>query len=102
MESIKNAANSVSESIQGAGATASKEANKEVAKDSNASAGTRYAFSICPCSGPALGPEPEPTQIMHANRSPYNSLNAAKDAIGDKIDESTHNAKSDAHKEAAK
>lgn len=41
MESLKNAANYVSESVQGAGATASKEANKEVAKDSNADASTR-------------------------------------------------------------
>ncbi|KAK5071324.1 Glucose-repressible protein [Lithohypha guttulata] len=41
METIKNAANYVSESIQGAGATASKEGNKNVAKDSNASLSTR-------------------------------------------------------------
>ncbi|KAJ9652607.1 Glucose-repressible protein [Neophaeococcomyces mojaviensis] len=41
METIKNAANYVSESIQGAGATASKEANKNVAKDSNANLTTR-------------------------------------------------------------
>lgn len=38
---FRNAANYVSESIQGAGATASKEANKNVAKDSNASLSTR-------------------------------------------------------------
>lgn len=37
----RNAANYVSESIQGAGAGASKEANKQVAKDGNASLGTR-------------------------------------------------------------
>ena len=41
MESIKNAANYVSETVQGAGATASKETNKEVAKDNNASLGSR-------------------------------------------------------------
>ena len=41
VNSVKNAANYVSESIQGAGAEASKEANKEVAKDNNASIGTR-------------------------------------------------------------
>jgi hypothetical protein len=41
METIKNAANYVSESVQGASATASKEANKEVAKDGNANVGTR-------------------------------------------------------------
>ncbi|KAJ9609004.1 Glucose-repressible protein [Cladophialophora chaetospira] len=41
MDTIKNAANYVQESIQGAGSTASKEANKNVAKDSDASLGTR-------------------------------------------------------------
>ena len=45
----------MTESIQGAGATASKEANKNVAKDDNASLGTRAS--------------------------------AAKDAAGDKLDE---------------
>ncbi|KAK3378444.1 putative GRG-1 glucose-repressible gene-1 protein [Podospora didyma] len=41
MESVKNAANYVSDKVQGATATASKETNKEVAKDSNAGVGTR-------------------------------------------------------------
>lgn len=41
METVKNAVNYVSESIQGTGAAASKEANKEVAKDSDLSIGTR-------------------------------------------------------------
>lgn len=41
MESAKQAVNYVSESIQQATSGASKEANKEVAKDSNASVGTR-------------------------------------------------------------
>ena len=45
MESIKNAANYVSESIQGAGSETSKEANKQVAKDNNANIGTRYVSS---------------------------------------------------------
>ena len=44
MESAKQAVNYVSESIQSATSGASKEANKEVAKDSNAPIGTRYAF----------------------------------------------------------
>lgn len=43
METIKNAANYVSDSVQQAGSTASKEANKEVAKDNNASLTSRYA-----------------------------------------------------------
>jgi len=38
---LRNAANYVSETVQGATSTASKEANKQVAKDSNASIGTR-------------------------------------------------------------
>jgi len=70
MDTIKNAANYVTESIQGAGSTASKEANKNVAKDSDASLTTR--------------------------------AQAAGDAIGDKVDEQTHNRKADVHKEAAK
>ncbi|PSS25460.1 hypothetical protein M430DRAFT_16178 [Amorphotheca resinae ATCC 22711] len=41
METVKNAANYVAESVQGAGATASKEANKNVAKDSDASLSSR-------------------------------------------------------------
>jgi len=70
MDTIKNAANYVQESIAGAGSTASKEANKNVAKDSNASLGTR--------------------------------AQAAGDAIGDKVDEQTHDRKADVHREAAK
>lgn len=38
---IKNAANYVSESVHGTGASASKEANKNVAKHSDASLGSR-------------------------------------------------------------
>ena len=56
----------MSESVQGTGATASKEANKGVAKDSDASLGSRAS--------------------------------AAKDAVGDKFDESSHNTKADVHK----
>lgn len=41
MDTVKQAANYVSESVQGATSQASKETNKEVAKDSNASIGTR-------------------------------------------------------------
>ncbi|OQE31602.1 hypothetical protein PENSTE_c001G01938 [Penicillium steckii] len=41
METVKNAANYVSETVQGTGATASKETNKNVAKDSDANVTTR-------------------------------------------------------------
>jgi hypothetical protein len=62
----QNAANYVSESVQGAGAQASHEANKNVAKDSDASLGTRAS--------------------------------AAKDSIGDKFDQKSHETKADVHK----
>jgi len=45
MESIKQGVNYVAETVQQATAGASKETNKEVAKDSNASLSTRYAAS---------------------------------------------------------
>ena len=41
MESAKQAVNYVSETVQGAISGASKETNKEVAKDSNVAIGTR-------------------------------------------------------------
>lgn len=41
MDTIKNAGNYVSDKIQGATHGASKEANKEVAKDSNVGVGDR-------------------------------------------------------------
>ncbi|KIW88627.1 uncharacterized protein Z519_10673 [Cladophialophora bantiana CBS 173.52] len=41
MDNIKNTANYVKESLAGSASTASKEANKNVAKDDNASLGTR-------------------------------------------------------------
>ncbi len=41
METVKQAGNYVSDKVQGATNTASKEANKNVAKDSNAGLGTR-------------------------------------------------------------
>lgn len=43
---IQNAANYVSETVQDAGAQASKAANKEVAKDSNASISTRANAAV--------------------------------------------------------
>ncbi|KAL5346412.1 hypothetical protein ACLOAV_008683 [Pseudogymnoascus australis] len=70
METVKNAANYVAETVQGTGAEASKEANKSVAKDGNASLSSRAT--------------------------------AAKDALGDKVDETSHNTKADVHKEATK
>ncbi|PHH90317.1 hypothetical protein CDD83_3991 [Cordyceps sp. RAO-2017] len=70
MESVKQAANYVSETVQGVTSGASKEANKEVAKDSNVAVGTR--------------------------------LSAAKDAVGDKVEQTTHENKAEAHKQYAK
>lgn len=45
MDSLKQGANYVSEQAQKATSGISKEGNKEVAKDSNASLGTRYVLS---------------------------------------------------------
>ncbi|KAI1503618.1 glucose-repressible gene protein [Biscogniauxia marginata] len=70
MDKIQNAANYVSDTVKGAANTASKEGNKEVAKDNNASLGTRAT--------------------------------AAKDAVGDKVDEKKYNTSADVNKEAAK
>ncbi|KAL8723771.1 MAG: hypothetical protein Q9225_000066 [Loekoesia sp. 1 TL-2023] len=55
---IRNLANQASETVQGATSTASKETNKNVAKDSDAPLGSR--------------------------------AEAAKDAVGDKVDEQKH------------
>ncbi|KAL6855764.1 glucose-repressible protein Grg1 [Trichoderma novae-zelandiae] len=68
MDSIKQGANFVGEKVQQATSGASKETNKQVAKDGNAPVGTRAS--------------------------------AAKDALGDKVDESKHDAKGEAHKQA--
>ncbi|KAG5928875.1 hypothetical protein E4U53_002572 [Claviceps sorghi] len=70
METVKQAADYVSESVKGAVSGTSHEANKQVAKDSDANVTTR--------------------------------LTAAKDAVGDKIDQKGHDAKADVHKEATK
>jgi hypothetical protein len=45
MESIKQGVNYVAETVQQAASGASKETNKEVAKDGNAPISTRYALS---------------------------------------------------------
>ncbi|RYO89849.1 hypothetical protein DL766_010480 [Monosporascus sp. MC13-8B] len=70
MDKINNAAKYVADSVKGATSTASKESNKSVAKDNNASLGTRAS--------------------------------AAKDAVGDKVDEQKHDTSADVNKEAAK
>ncbi len=57
----RNAANYVAETAQGSTATASKEANKQVAKDNDATISSRAT--------------------------------AAKDAVGDKVDETSHNVR---------
>ena len=58
MDTIKNAANYASDKVNEAASGASKETNKQVAKDSDAPLGTRAT--------------------------------AAKDALGDKVDEHSH------------
>lgn len=66
LTSSQQGVNYVAESIQGTGAQASKEANKQVAKDSDASLTSRAS--------------------------------AAKDAVGDKMDQTSHETKADVHK----
>ncbi|MCJ1263895.1 Glucose-repressible protein [Lobaria immixta] len=66
MDTLKNAVNQASETVQGRGAEAKKEGNKEIAKDDNLSIGDRAS--------------------------------GAKDAIGNKVDETKHDTKSDAYK----
>ncbi|KAI4139534.1 MAG: hypothetical protein L6R39_006240 [Caloplaca ligustica] len=41
MDTLKNVGNQISETVQGASSTASKETNKEVAKDNQAPLGSR-------------------------------------------------------------
>lgn len=47
-----------------------------------------------------------PLSAIHARETPANkhanSLSAAKDAVGDKVDQKGHDGKADVHKEAAK
>lgn len=69
MQAVKDTVNSAVETVQGYTAQASKEGNKEVAKDSNADASTR--------------------------------LTAGKDAIGDKLNQSSHEGKSEAYSQKA-
>ncbi|CAF0719665.1 unnamed protein product [Adineta ricciae] len=69
MEKITDACKAGVEKVKEAVSGSSKEANKEIAKDSNLSVGTR--------------------------------AEAAVDAVGDKIDETKHAAKSEAHKQQA-
>jgi len=70
METVKNAVNYVSETVQGGASQASKEANKSVAKDNNAAVGTR--------------------------------VQAAGDAVSDKVEQHGHETKADVYKEATK
>ena len=88
MDSIKQGANFVAEKTQQAVSGTSKEANKEVAKDSNAPIGTRYASLLFTSSLSSI-------LLTH-----HHSASAAKDALGDKAQETKHDAKGEAHKEA--
>ncbi|KAL1839193.1 hypothetical protein VTJ49DRAFT_1782 [Mycothermus thermophilus] len=57
MDTLKNAGNYVSDKVQSATHGTSKEANKEVAKDSNASIGSRVS-----AAGDALGDKAKETK----------------------------------------
>jgi hypothetical protein len=97
METVKNAVNYVSETVQQGVSATSKEANKEVAKDSNATLSTRYDIS---CHKQI--PEDNAGDQRATSANNRHSATAAKDALGDKIDEQGHSVNADVHKEAAK
>ncbi|KAG9505959.1 hypothetical protein J7337_002933 [Fusarium musae] len=82
MDSIKNTVNQATEKVQEGLSGTSKEANKEVAKDSNAGIGTR--------------PTHKSRTILNY-LTPFFSASAAKDAASDKMDETKHSAKSEGY-----
>ncbi|KAF5722508.1 putative glucose repressible Grg1 [Fusarium mundagurra] len=82
MDSIKNTVNQATEKVQEGLSGTSKEANKEVAKDSNAGIGTRTH---------------DPRTILNYLTFLFFSASAAKDAASDKMDETKHSAKSEGY-----
>ncbi|KAL8852968.1 MAG: hypothetical protein Q9221_002218 [Calogaya cf. arnoldii] len=87
METIKNAANSASETLQGKSAEAQKEADK----------GMRASlFLQCSHLTEKLG------VAKDSNASLGDRATAAKDAAGNKMEEQKHDTKSEADKQAAK
>jgi len=91
MDTLKNTANYVSDKMKSATSGASKEANKEVAKDSSAGLGSRWVnpltYQFC---------------IYEITDSTMCSLQATGDMISDKAKETKHSASAEANKEAAK
>jgi len=90
MDTIKNAGNYVADKVNSATSGASKEANKGVAKDNNAGIGTRYASPHLPLS-----------IMSNTANHPFHSIQAAGSALGDKADESKHDASAEANKQKA-
>ncbi|KAL8986135.1 MAG: hypothetical protein Q9177_004251 [Variospora cf. flavescens] len=89
MDTLKNVGNQVSETVQGATSTASKETNK-----SQSSSTTDAWHSPTDPSVPGVAKDSD---------APIGSrAQAATDAMGDKVDEQKHETKADTHKEAAK
>jgi len=89
METIKNAANYVTESVKGASSEASKEAHK-----------------VCrpPESHPSLlasiNDTDAPKAVAKDPEAPLSSrASAAKEAVGDKVEETRHETKADVSKE---
>jgi len=89
MDTLKNTAGYVSDKMKSATSGASKEANKEVAKDSSAGLGTRWVNPITPC-------------VYENADSIMCSLQATGDMISNKAKETKHSASAEANKEAAK
>jgi len=89
METIKNAANYVTESVKGTGSAASKEAHK---------------VYLPPESHPSplasINDTDAPKAVAKDPEAPLSSrASAAKDTVGDKVEETRHETKADVNKE---
>ncbi|KAK3903760.1 glucose-repressible protein Grg1 [Staphylotrichum tortipilum] len=69
MENLKNAGSYVADKVQGAASSLSKEANKDVAKDSNAGIGTRLQ-----AAGDAIGDKAD--EMKHNSQAELNKQKA--------------------------
>ncbi|CAF3462151.1 unnamed protein product [Fusarium graminearum] len=105
MDSIKNTVNQATEKVQEGLSGTSKEANKEVAKDSNAGIGTRASAAKDAASDKVRYKSNQPgmsaieswtgaqEMVEEINQEKRKSLTFPQ------IDESTHGAKSEAYKQ---
>ena len=90
MDKITDACKAGAEKVKEAVSGSSKEANKEVAKDSSQSAGTRVGAAI-----DAAG------QLFFLAKNTQLTFSLLSFILGDKIDESKHAANKEVHKQKA-